>query len=164
MIRTPVVALALLLAITAPVLAQSSSEAEETEPTLSPAETLNVYAGFGKLEAHMAKAAGALMVAATPDLPELIASDAREEFSSEAAQVERHVLELNEMTLTKSQDMALVAFSEAWALALTEADTILTEGDASVERIWAWWESLNALDELIDGQLSAMLGDDGTVF
>lgn len=129
------------------------------ESAIQPSDTLQIYAAMAKLEANKAEAAGAVMLAAAPDVSEEVAEEAREDFASDAAQIEEYFAILDKLPLTDEQAAALGTFKDGWREAVTTASAILESGDR--QAAFDWWESLDGLDDVIDDQLEEILEDNG---
>lgn len=131
------------------------------------ADTLAAYAAMSKLEANKAEAAGAVMLAAIPDLPDDVREEAAEDYASDLAQMDGYIEALNGMGLTEDQSAALNSFAEQWGAVSAEGTTLIAQAADTPEfhaRVFAWWESLDDLDDLIDDALEEILEANGISF
>lgn len=145
-------ALATALALAAPVVQAGD------------ADTLRLYAALAKLEANKAEAAGAMLLAAMPDHSDEIYDEAVEDFESDAAQIAAYVEMVLDMDLTADQRAAVGRFGAGWAAAAEAARPLLAgyqDSPAYRARVFAWWESLDGLDDEIDDLLDDTLEDAG---
>lgn len=127
-------------------------------------EVFAAYAAMSKLEANKAEAAGAVMLAAIPGLPDNVRSEAAEDYAGDLDQMAGYISTLRDMDLTEEQSDALDAFSKQWESASAEGTTLITEVEDTEEyrkQVFAWWESLDDLDDLIDDVLEGILETNG---
>lgn len=127
-------------------------------------ETLAAYAAMSKLEANKAEAAGAVMLAAIPDLPAEVREEAEADFASDVAQIDSYIAVLREMELDPEHATSIERFATAWATASSAgADLIEAAEDTAEYRqsVFAWWEGLDELDDLIDNTLEELLEANG---
>lgn len=139
--------------VVAAVLGMSAAAASD-------AETLRLYAALAKLEANKAEAAGALLLAAMPDHSDKIYEEAVEDWESDAAQIAGYLELLDGMEMTEEQRESLRTFADGWAAAV-EAGTPLLKGYEDTpeyrQRVFAWWESLDGLDDAVDDMMEDIL-------
>ena len=137
----------------APVLA--GTEASNSAP-------LHIYACMAKLEANMAEAAGAVMIGAMAGGNAEIRTEAREDFNSDAGQIENYVATLRATPLNGEQTQALESFVSQWEpIAEAGRNLLASEDDDIQQAAFEWWQSLDGLDDLIDDQLEAILEAQG---
>lgn len=134
------------IALTGPAFAEVSTD------------TLKIYAAMAKLEANMAEAAGAVMLAAAARGDAEIIEEAREDYASDLAQIDAYIALLQSTDLNKAQSAAVTALVEQWGPIAAEGTTILEHDDGVItEAAFAWWQSLDGLDDVVDDQLEAIL-------
>ncbi len=124
------------------------------------AAALQVYAAFAKLEANVVEAGGALAIVALygDDLP------GREEFvdeyTTDVETVNRYVGFLEGQELGERGTQILQAFTEQWATMSETGDAIVAaEAGTGQEQILEWWEGSEAIDDLVDEEMEALLAD-----
>lgn len=130
-------------------------------------ETLAAYAAMSKLEANKAEAAGAVMLAAIPNLPDETRREAAEDYASDLRQMEAYITALRGMDLTDGQSAAVDSFASQWGGLSATGTTLIAEAADSAayhERVFDWWESLDELDDLIDDALEGILEENGISF
>ncbi len=132
-----------------------------------PSETLAAYAAMSKLEANKAEAAGAVMLAAIPDLPASVREEAAEDYASDLAQMNGYIEALQGMELDAGQADAIAQFATLWGEASAEGAQLIEAATNTPEfhaRAFDWWESLDGLDDLIDDALEEILEVHGVEF
>lgn len=125
-------------------------------------DALQIYAAMAKLEANMAEAAGAVMAGAMAGTDGDIRTEALEDFNSDVSQIESYVTSLRAASLNDAQTQALDMFESEWTPIAKAGEELLKSDEADIQQAaFAWWESLDGLDDLIDDQLEAILKDQG---
>lgn len=131
------------------------------------AQTLRLYAALAKLEANKAEAAGALLLAAMPGHSDEVYEEAREDWESDAAQIEDYLEAISDMDLSPAQRDAVDAFAAGWREAVEAGNPLVAGYEDSQDyrdRVFAWWESLDGLDDTVDDLLEAILEEHGVAF
>jgi hypothetical protein len=121
---------------------------------------LALVAALTKIEANVAEGAAALYLAATPGLPEAARADAVEEYAEDAEQIAAYVAQLQGMALGEAEAKVVADVAAAWEPMRTEGESLLAtpeDSDAYRERLVAYWGSKEALDDVIDAQLTTTL-------
>lgn len=125
-------------------------------------DTLQIYAAMAKLEANKAEAAGAVILAAAAQGDEEILAEAREDYQSDLGQIQEYIAFLQEAPLSETQATAIASFVEQWEPVAAAGTELLNQDDDTIRNeAYAWWESLDGLDDLVDDQLEAILADAG---
>ena len=127
-------------------------------------DTLAIYAAMSKLEANKAEAAGAVMLAAIPDLPEEVRAEAAEDYAGDLAQIDAYIEALRGMNLTDAQAGSVDAFATQWGTVSAEGTALIGAPEDTAEyhqRVFAWWERLDGLADLLDAALEVILDENG---
>jgi hypothetical protein len=130
-------------------------------------ETLKTYAAFAKIEANVVEAAKNVAVAAAMPGDNPVSEEAAEEYAEDVEAIAFYVAELRKLPLSADDAAALDFFEADWAAFEAEGRAIIedaTDGAILGSRLTAWWEKVEALDELTDARLSAILAAEGAAF
>lgn len=147
-------------------LAAALSAAASAAPAAD-AQTLRLYAALAKLEANKAEAAGAVLLAAMPGHSDAVYDEALEDWESDVAQIEGYIEALADMEMTAEQRANVDAFAEGWRAAVEAGTPLIEDYEDSQDyrdRVFAWWESLDGLDDLVDDMMEEMLEAEGVAF
>lgn len=126
------------------------------------ARALKTYAAMAKLEANVAEASGAVMLAAASAGNETVRAEAMKDFQSDAGQIDKYVTALEDMDLSGDRKEALDTFKSEWrGLSNTGRALIENADDSSIyrEKAFEWWQNLDAVDDTLDEQLEAILDE-----
>jgi membrane protein YqaA with SNARE-associated domain len=149
-------------ALAATMSAPSAGAAEHGD--MKKGDMMKVYAAMAKLEANMAEAAGAVMMAAAGAGDERMQGEAAADFQSDLGQIDAYVIALEGMELTDSQQKALDTFKSEWGDLVNVGRALIENADDSSayrERVAEWWQSLDSVDDAIDAELEAILEEQG---
>jgi hypothetical protein len=131
------------------------------------AQTLRLYAALAKLEANKAETAGALLLAAIPGHSDEVYAEALEDWESDVAQIQGYIDALGEMEMTDAQRAGVDEFAAGWAVAVETGTPIIENYEDTPEyraRVFAWWESLDGLDDAVDDMMEDILKEHGVGF
>jgi plasmid stabilization system protein ParE len=152
--RAPIAAATILAA--APALAADPS-----------AETLKIYAGMAKLEANLVETAANVAIATlmfdTVDAYDETAEEAEEDIEA----IAYYLAELRKLGLSDDQKAGLDAFEAAWTPLAAEVKTLLdaaASGTPDRAAVYAWWEKLERMDDIVDDKLTAILETHGVPY
>jgi len=147
---------ACLLTLTA--AAVGAQGADDNETMELPDTALGKYAAFSKLEANLAEmTAGTFLGFVMEDGVE--SAFEVDDPAEDIAAAEAYVARLEGMNLSDDERAALDAFKERWSGLMTARDTLMDEGP-NAETLSAYWEEVNAIDEIMDDALEGMLVQD----
>jgi hypothetical protein len=142
----------------------ATTPALAADPT---AETLRIYAGMAKLEANVVETAANVAIATLM----FDAVDAYDETAEEAGEdieaIAYYLAELRELSLSDDQKTGLDAFEAAWTPLAAEARALLDAaagGKPDRAAVYAWWEKLERMDDIVDDKLEAILEAHGVAF
>jgi hypothetical protein len=141
----------------AAALASASPLAAEEAPTLA---DLEIYAAFAKLESNISETTLLVALAALLDEEEAgERAELAESFEEDAAQVSGYLDFLRGASLTDEQREVVAAFDGMWAAHVEKGEALIGEPGTTpghAERLLAFWEELDEIDELVDDKLEAM--------
>ncbi len=148
MLKTPATG----LAIACVVLFPAAAFADDAK--------LPVFAAMAKIEANVFEVAKAVYAAAIPGISEEVRTAAAAELTEDKGQIDFYVAQLQGMTLTDDQKAAVTTFGEQWPAIMAEAESLVAtpeDSDAYRARLATLWGQVDALDEVVDGQLEAIM-------
>jgi len=150
-----------MTAILAAGAAQAQEGAQPEALDLSEAATpMAVYAAMAKLEANVAEAGGAVMLAAASGGADAVRGEAMADFQSDAGQIDHYVTALEGMDLSRGERETLDTFKAQWRESAPLGRALIENADGSDmvrEQALEWWQSLDTLDATLDAQLKATL-------
>jgi hypothetical protein len=125
---------------------------------------LPVFAAMAKIEANVFEVAKAVFAAAVPGIAEDVRTSATSEIAEDKGQIEFYIGQLQGMELTDDQKAAVAAFGEQWPAIMAEAESLVAtpeDSDAYRGRLATIWGQFDAMDEVIDSQLEAIMTEAG---
>lgn len=142
-------------------LAPARAQEDEDDVMDLPASQIGKYAAFAKLESNLAEiTAGTLM-------RRLLREDGAEAVAEvddpdeDIAAAEAYVDQLEAMDLTEAEREALDAFKAGWSELMEMREALADADEVSRDRLLAYWEKSNELDEATDGVLEAIVAGEG---
>jgi plasmid stabilization system protein ParE len=130
-------------------------------------ETLKIYAGMAKLEANVVETAAnvaiATLMAGDVDAYDETAEEAEEDIEA----IAYYLAELRKLALSDDQKAGLDAFEAAWTPLAAEAKALLdaaASGAGDGAAVYAWWEKLERMDDIVDDKLTAILTAHGVAY
>jgi hypothetical protein len=115
---------------------------------------------MAKLEANVAEAGGAVILAAASGGDDAIRGEAMADFQSDAGQIDHYVTALEGMDLSKGERETLDSFKTQWRGLSARGRALIENADGSDmirEQALEWWQSLDSIDNTLDAQLKATL-------
>jgi hypothetical protein len=150
--------LAAALGLAGPLAAQDG-------PTLADFE---IYAAFAKLESNISETTLLVALAALLDEEETgERAELAEAFEEDAAQVAGYLDFLRAADLTDDQRAVVTAFDGMWAAHVEKGEALIGEPGTTpghAERLLAFWEELDEIDELVDEKLETLRAGAGAAW